>query len=105
SNLTFQKRIAASVLGCGKRKVWLDPNEMPQVATAKSRADVRKFIKTGLITKKPEVGTSRERFRAKLLAKRAGRHRGFGKRKGTAEARMPSSLLWMRRQRALRTLL
>merc|ERR1719351_416859 len=40
-----------------------------------------------------------------MEAKRKGRHMGIGKRKGTREARMPSKLLWMRRQRVLRRLL
>merc|ERR1712080_359658 len=34
-----------------------------------------------------------------------GRHMGIGKRRGTREARMPSKVLWMRRQRVLRRLL
>merc|ERR1712117_361826 len=38
-------------------------------------------------------------------AKKLGRHMGLGKRKGTAEARMPTKVLWMRRQRVLRRLL
>merc|ERR1719454_1986287 len=38
-------------------------------------------------------------------AKRKGRHGGTGKRKGTANARMPGKVLWMRRQRVLRRLL
>lgn len=38
-------------------------------------------------------------------AKAKGRHTGTGKRKGTAEARMPTKVLWMRRQRVLRRLL
>merc|ERR1719197_998763 len=38
-------------------------------------------------------------------AKRKGRHQGMGKRKGTRNARMPSKVLWMRRQRVLRRLL
>merc|ERR1719245_2834134 len=29
--------------------------------------------------------------------RRKGRHMGFGKRKGTKEARMPTKILWMRR--------
>lgn len=37
--------------------------------------------------------------------KRAGRHNGRGKRKGTREARMPQQVLWMRRLRVLRRLL
>ena len=34
-----------------------------------------------------------------------GRHNGPGKRKGTRNARMPTKVLWMRRQRVLRRLL
>merc|ERR1712127_1113241 len=34
-----------------------------------------------------------------------GRHTGIGKRRGTKEARMPTKVLWMRRQRVLRRLL
>lgn len=38
-------------------------------------------------------------------AKAKGRHTGTGKRKGSSEARMPTKVLWMRRQRVLRRLL
>ena len=38
-------------------------------------------------------------------AKRLGRHTGTGKRKGTAEARMPTKVQWLRRMRVLRRLL
>ncbi|MBA0714085.1 hypothetical protein Golax_013081, partial [Gossypium laxum] len=38
-------------------------------------------------------------------AKRKGRHSGYGKRKGTREARLPTKILWMRRMRVLRRLL
>merc|ERR1712166_692125 len=34
-----------------------------------------------------------------------GRHTGVGKRRGSNEARMPTKILWMRRQRVLRRLL
>merc|ERR1712039_568267 len=37
--------------------------------------------------------------------KRLGRHTGIGKRVGSANARMPVKLFWIRRQRALRRLL
>jgi hypothetical protein len=36
-SLKLQKRLAASVLGCGKRKVWLDPNEINEIHNANSR--------------------------------------------------------------------
>ena len=48
---------------------------------------------------------SRSRCKRMHEAKRKGRHAGTGKRKGTRNARMPSKVLWMRRQRVLRRLL
>ena len=48
---------------------------------------------------------SRSRCKRMHEAKRKGRHQGYGKRKGTRNARMPVKVLWMRRQRVLRRLL
>merc|ERR1712071_568525 len=105
SNLRLQKRLSASVMKCGKRKVWLDPNEVNEIANANSRQTIRKLIKDGLIIKKPVAVHSRARVRKNTEARRKGRHCGFGKRKGTANARMPQKLLWIRRMRVLRRLL
>jgi large subunit ribosomal protein L19e len=88
-NLRTQKRLAASVVGCGKRKIWLDPNETSEIANANSRQTIRKLVQDGLIIRKPVTMHSRARARALTAARRIGRHRGFGKRKGTADARMP----------------
>ncbi|KAF9561830.1 60S ribosomal protein L19 [Mortierella alpina] len=104
-SLSSQKRLAAAVLKCGQRKIWLDPNEVTEIANANSRQNIRKLVKDGLIIKKPQTMHSLFRHREKLAAKRAGRHSGTGKRQGTAEARMPSGVIWMRRQRVLRRLL
>ncbi|PVF95190.1 60S ribosomal protein L19 [Serendipita vermifera] len=104
-NLRSQKRLAASVAGVGKRKIWLDPSEQNEIGNANSRTNVRKLIKDGRIIIKPTTIHSRARTRDLLAAKRKGRHTGHGKRKGTAEARMPTKVLWMRRQRVLRRLL
>ncbi|GKZ36456.1 translational activator of GCN4 [Aspergillus brasiliensis] len=104
-NLRTQKRLAASVVGCGKRKIWLDPNEMNEISNANSRQTIRKLVSDGLIIRKPVTMHSRSRARELAAARRIGRHRGLGKRKGTKEARMPSQILWMRRMRVLRRLL
>ncbi|KAK5115543.1 hypothetical protein LTR62_001202 [Meristemomyces frigidus] len=104
-NLRTQKRLAASVAGCGKRKIWLDPNEVNEISNANSRQTVRKLIADGLIIRKPVTMHSRSRSRELTAARRIGRHRGFGKRKGTADARMPTAVVWMRRLRVLRRLL
>ena len=104
-NLRPQKRLAAAVAGVGKRKIWFDPAEQAEIANANSRSHVKKLIKEGRVIVKPTVIHSRARTRDLLAAKRKGRHTGPGKRKGTAEARLPSKVQWMRRQRVLRRLL
>jgi len=104
-SLKSQKRLAASVLSCGKKRVWLDPNEINEISMANSRQNIRKLIKDGFIIRKPPAMHSRARVRRHLEAKRKGRHTGPGKRKGTREARMPTKIMWIRRMRVLRRLL
>eukprot|EP00956_Cyclotella_meneghiniana_P042870 scaffold249339_cov49-Cyclotella_meneghiniana.AAC.6 len=137
-SLKLQKRLAASVLKCGKRKIWLDPNEVNEISLANSRRNVARLHKDGLILKKPSVVHSRSRVNRRLEAVRKGRHteyqvvpkvvstekcnawfgnkagqttsvsystHGIGKRRGTANARLPFKVLWMRRIRVLRRLL
>merc|ERR1739847_153945 len=105
SSLLLQKRLASAVMKCGKNKVWLDPNENQSISNANSRHQVRRLIKYGLIIRKPIAVHSRARARLNAEARRKGRHTGPGKRKGTANARMPVKLIWMRRMRVLRRLL
>ncbi|GAM18978.1 hypothetical protein SAMD00019534_021530 [Acytostelium subglobosum LB1] len=93
-SLTLQKRLAASILKCGKGRVWIDPNEISEISMANSRDNVRSLIKNGFIIRKPEVVHSRFRARQHHAAKLLGRHRGHGNRLGTREARMPSKVLW-----------
>jgi len=103
--LRSQKRLAAKVLKCGKNKIWLDPNETNEISNANSRQNIRKLIKNGLIIRKPVAVHSRARVRKNVIARRKGRHTGTGKRKGTANARMPQKIVWIRRMRVLRRLL
>merc|ERR1712194_285284 len=72
---------------------------------ANSRQNIRKLFADGFIMRKPVAISSRSRVNALHAAKRNGRHCGHGKRRGTADARMPEKVLWMRRQRVLRRLL
>jgi len=104
-SLLLQKRLASSVLKCGKRKIWLDPNEVNEISMANSRQNIRKLIKDGFVLAKPQKVHSRARTNAWAEAKRKGRHTGHGKRKGAKEARMPVKVLWIRRMRVLRRLL
>merc|ERR1712025_1228084 len=104
-SLKLQKRLAASVLKCGQRKIWLDPNEVNEISLANSRLNIRELAKDGLVIKKPTKVHSRYSQRKHLAAKRKGRHTGLGKRVGCKDARMPQQIIWMRRLRVLRRLL
>jgi len=105
ASLKLQKRLSMTILKCGKGKVWMDPNEINEIAMANSRKNIKKLIKDGFILKKPPVMHSRARARKYHEAKRKGRHMGMGKRKGSRNARMPEKVIWMRRIRVLRRLL
>ncbi|KAK2113932.1 60S ribosomal protein L19 [Saguinus oedipus] len=97
SMLRLQKRLASSVLCCGKKKVWLDPNETNEIANANSRQQTRKLIKDGLII----PGS----LPAKHLGPPEGQARGHRSALGTANARMPEKVTWVRRMRILCRLL
>lgn len=105
SNLRMQKRLAAAVLRCGRRKVWMDPNETMEIANATSRQNIRRLVNDGLIIRKPVSIHSKFRVRRNKIARSKGRHSGLGKRKGTREARTNKKVLWTNRMRVLRRLL
>lgn len=93
------------MLDCGKRKVWLDPQENVEISHATTRAAIRKLVKSSLISRRPETIHSHARHMRHMAAKAKGRHTGYGRRKGSQNARMPVKVHWMRRQRVLRRLL
>jgi hypothetical protein len=43
-SLKLQKRLAASVLKCGRGKVWLDPNEVNEISMANSSTSLCPFL-------------------------------------------------------------
>ena len=105
TNLRLQRRLAASIFGVGKQRVWLDPNESSEISLANSRKAVKKLIKDNFILKKKISMHSRTRARVHKAEKRLGRHSGLGKRRGAKDGRMPQKKIWIRRQRTLRRLL
>jgi len=105
SKLNLQKRLAASIIKCGRRKVWIDPNETNEICLTDSRANIKKLIKEGCIIKKNSRKHSKNSIRLRKEFKKKGRHSGIGKRKGTKNARTPIKKLWIIRQRVLRNFL
>ena len=104
-NLRLQRRLASSLLGVGAGRIWMDPNEVNEIALANSRKAVCKLVKDSFIIKKKVAMHSRQRARLRKEERLNGRHTGTGKRHGSKEARMPTKVLWVRRQRTLRRLL
>lgn len=104
-NLRLQRRLASSLLGVGEGRIWMDPNETNEIALANSRKAVSKLIKDSFIIKKKVAMHSRQRARERKEEVLKGRHSGTGKRRGCRDARMPTKVMWIRRQRTLRRLL
>ena len=101
-DLRLVRRLAAEVLGVGESRIWIDPSRIDDAAAAISRDDVRRLIKEGVISVRPESTPSRGRARLRALKKRQGRRRGPGSRKGP---RYDEKRLWILRVRAQRKLL
>jgi large subunit ribosomal protein L19e len=101
-NLLGQRRLAAQVMKVGATRVKFNTERLEDVADALTKDDIRALVKSGAILKKPVTGISRGRARARKLQKLKGRHKGAGKRGGTAKARTPSKDRWMNKIRAIR---
>ena len=102
TDLRNQRRLAAAVLKCGRDRVWIDPEQVDDVASAVTRSDVRRLVSSGIIRKLAARGVSRGRARVRAEARAQGRGRGPGSRKGATFARFPRKDRWMRTIRSLR---
>jgi len=101
-NLKNQRRLAASVLGIGVNRVWIDPEMADEVEAAITRQEIRKLVKDGTIKAIPQKSLSRGRAREQAAKKRAGRRRGPGSKKGSKYSVVSRKERWMSRIRALR---
>ena len=63
TDLSNQRRLAATILKCGEGRVWIDPASQEELADAVTRADIRSAIKARVIRRMPVKGTSRARAR------------------------------------------
>ncbi len=93
-SLKNQKRLAASLLGGGLNRVWIDPEENDRVQSAITRDEVKSLIREGRISLLPKTGVSRGRHRAK-----SGHRKRAGSRKGSQK---PGKVAWVLKIRAIR---
>ncbi len=98
----YQRRMAAEILKCGVNRVWIDPDQLDEVAEAVTRGDVRRLICYRVIQKRQKRGVSSGRTRKIMRQKLKGRRKGPGSRHGAKFARAPRKRTWIRLIRPLR---
>ena len=76
--LRLQRRLASSVLKCGKNKVWMDNKETSEIALATTRGHIKKLVKDGIILRRAHTVHSRFRTRTRLEEKQIGANSGDG---------------------------
>lgn len=102
TDLKHQRRMASTVLKCGRNRVWMDPDRGEEIAGAVTRADVRRLASGGAIKAHPERGVSRGRARHTAAQKAKGRRIGPGSRRGAKYARKPRKERWIQLIRPMR---
>ena len=103
--LDNQKKIAAQILKCSRKRIWIDPSRLSDIKESITKVDIRLLIKEGIIIKKQAKGVSRVRARKILGQKRKGRQKGHGSRKGKRTSRLYKKRKWINKIRAQRTLM
>ncbi|NPA97347.1 MAG: 50S ribosomal protein L19e [Crenarchaeota archaeon] len=104
-DLSYQRRLAAELLGVGETRIRFDPEQLDRVASAVTKDDIRRLIKDGVITVEPPHSNSRGRWRIRHEQRRKGRRRGYGRRKGSKWARFDKKEAWMNKIRKMRRFL
>ena len=97
--------MAASILKCGRNRIWMDPDRTEEIAKAVTRDDMSILIHGGAITSMQKHGISNGRKKYRLNQKQKGRRTGQGSRKGAKYARLPRKEHWIRTIRPIRTYL
>jgi large subunit ribosomal protein L19e len=101
-DVRYQRRMAAEILKCGINRVWIDPDQVDEVAEAVTRGDIRRLISYRVIQVRQKKGVTRGRTRATHIQRLKGRRRGQGSRRGSKYARTPRKRKWIQSIRPLR---
>ena len=103
--LGSQKRLAAQVLKCSPKRIWIDPKSLEEVKEAITKIDIKSLIKKGIIKGKRKEGVSKFRARKIKKQKSKGKQKGPGSRKGKKTARLNKKRAWIGRIRIQRRFL
>lgn len=104
TDFTHQRRLAAKVMKCGVRRVWIadNPSVHEKVEEAVTRDDIRELVRFHGIQKIQKKGVSRGRARVQAAQKKKGRRKGHGSRRGGQNARSPKKRAWINTIRPIR---
>jgi large subunit ribosomal protein L19e len=94
--------MAAQLLKCGVKRVWMDQDRTDEIAKAVTKSDIRVLIDGKAIKSRQISGISSGRKKYAEKQKAKGRRRGHGSRKGAKYARLPKKERWMRTIRPIR---
>ncbi len=100
--LKTQKRLAASLLKCSKKRIVFDNERLDEIKESITKKDIDGLIKDKAIKKKQAKGVSRARANKIKRQKSKGRRKGPGSKKGTHGARLPKKQAWIKKVRVQR---
>lgn len=103
--LKSRKRLAAQIMKCSPKRVWLNPSMLDEIKEAITKFDLKILINDKTIQRKPKKSISRSRARKRLIQKRKGRRQGTGTRKGKKTARLSKKRAWINKVRIMRSFL
>lgn len=103
--LSLQKRLAAKVMRVGVNKVWFDPDRIPEIKEAITKADIEVLIKEKAIKRKPTAGFKRRKGKIRQLRKKKGRGRGHGRKKKIIKSKKKKYMARIRNLRGYISLL
>ena len=102
TDLRNQKRMSASLLKCGVNRVWMDHDQLDEIAKAVTKDDIRLLIIGKAIKSRQKKGISSGRKKFNMIQKKKGRRSGHGSRKGAKYSRLPKKELWIKTIRPIR---
>ena len=103
--MKVQKRLAAQILKCSKKKIRVDMEMKEELKESITKKDIRNLVKQGAIYKKKNNETSRGRARSIQKQKSKGKRKGPGSKKGKINSRLSRKDRWMLKIRTQRKFL